>query len=163
LELTQRGFSPEATCADAAAGLRCGQEQALPGVPCQGDVFHALREVGRLVRSLESRAYQALDTLQKLQRQQARHEYRQGRKSRSVAQKQAAASVEVERALALADDVAVLAGWQQFPVKPSESSTGWCRGSSWSGKWAEGGISTWSSRPLSTAAAAATSQGAQSG
>src|SRR2546421_10458572 len=57
LELVERGFQPEATIADFAKGLRSGQEQALPGVPCRGDVFHCLYEVGPLVRYLENRAY----------------------------------------------------------------------------------------------------------
>ena len=42
LEAADRGFAPEATVADFAAGLRAGQGQALPGVPCRGDAFHAL-------------------------------------------------------------------------------------------------------------------------
>ena len=41
LELTERGFGPTATIADFAKALRAGQELALPGVPCRGDVFHA--------------------------------------------------------------------------------------------------------------------------
>src|SRR5262249_19507275 len=53
LELAQRGFAPDCTIADFAQGLRCGQEQALPGVPCRGDVFHCLQEVGPVVRYLE--------------------------------------------------------------------------------------------------------------
>src|SRR5262249_13417999 len=44
LELQDRGFQPQATVADAGTGLRAGQQQALPGVPCRGDVFHPLRE-----------------------------------------------------------------------------------------------------------------------
>ena len=50
LEAADRGFAPEATVADFAAGPRAGQEQALPEVPCRGDAFHALYIVRPLVR-----------------------------------------------------------------------------------------------------------------
>ncbi len=42
LDLKNRGFRPRATIADFASALRAGQELALPGVPCRGDVFHAV-------------------------------------------------------------------------------------------------------------------------
>jgi hypothetical protein len=111
LELVERGFCPEAILADFAKGLRCGQEQALPGVPCRGDVFHCLYEVGPLVRCLESRAYEAMNTLEKLSRQQGQHQRRQGRKDREVAQKLRPAKEAVAQAIALAEDVATLYDW----------------------------------------------------
>ena len=46
LELVDRGFAPQATIADFASGLRPDKE-ALHEVPCRGDVFHALYDVGR--------------------------------------------------------------------------------------------------------------------
>lgn len=71
LELQERGFHPDATIADFGAGLRAGQKLALPGVPCRGDVFHALYEFGQVVRYLESLAYQAMVLCLSLQRQLA--------------------------------------------------------------------------------------------
>ena len=68
LELVDRGFAPQATIADFAAGLPPGHQEALPGCPCRGDVFHALYDVGPLVRYLENRAYEAIDTRTKLER-----------------------------------------------------------------------------------------------
>jgi hypothetical protein len=50
LELVDRGFAPDATIADFASGLRAGHQEALPGHPCRGDVFHALYDVEPLVR-----------------------------------------------------------------------------------------------------------------
>ena len=85
LELVDRGFAPEATIADFAAGLRGGHEEALPGVPCRGDVFHALYEVGPLVRYLENRAHEAMDARTKLERKQATAEWRRGRKKQALA------------------------------------------------------------------------------
>ena len=85
LELVDRGFDPEATIADFAAGLRAGHKEALPGCPCRGDVFHALYEVGPLVSYLENRAYGAIDTRAKLEQKQATAERRRGRKDKSLA------------------------------------------------------------------------------
>ena len=85
LELVDRGFAPEATIADFGSGLRAGHEQALPGVACRGDVFHALYELGPLVRYLENRAYETIGTRTKLERKQAAAERRQGRKKQALA------------------------------------------------------------------------------
>ena len=111
LELVDRGFDPEATLADFASGLRAGPEQALPGVACRGDVFPAWYELGPLVRYLENRAYEAIDTRTKLERKQAAAERRQGRKERALAQKLCAARRAEAKAITLAGDVAVLARW----------------------------------------------------
>ena len=85
LELTERGFHPDATIADFAAGLRAGQAQALPDVPCRGDVFHALQTATPLVRYLDNRGYDAIAARSRLQERQARSEHRQGRKDLSYA------------------------------------------------------------------------------
>src|SRR6516164_2183314 len=81
LELKDRGFAPKATIADFAGGIRSGQQQALVGTPCRGDVFHALQEVAPLATYLENRAY---DTI---------------------------AAHEEAKAITLADDIALLARW----------------------------------------------------
>jgi hypothetical protein len=111
LELVDRGFAPEATVADFASGLRAGHEQALPGVACRGDVFHALKEFGPLVRYSENRAYEAIDTRTKLERKQAAAERRRGRKEQALAQKLRHARRAEAKAIALAEDMAVLARW----------------------------------------------------
>jgi hypothetical protein len=111
LELAERGFDPEATIADFASGLRSGQQQALPKVPCHGDVFHPLRDFQALVTALDNRAYQAMSCCCDLERQQARYQWRQGRKNRSVAMKAAAAARAQTQALSLADDVRTLLAW----------------------------------------------------
>ena len=71
LELVDRGFAPQATIADFGSGLRAGHHEALPGVPCRGDVFPALYNFGPLVRYLENRAYAAIEVRAKLERKQA--------------------------------------------------------------------------------------------
>jgi hypothetical protein len=111
LELVDRGFAPEATIADFASGLRAGHQEALPEVPCRGDVFHALYDVGPLARYLENRAYEAIDARAKLERKQATAERRHGRKDQSLAKKLSYARPAEAKAIALADEVALLARW----------------------------------------------------
>jgi len=72
LDLVKQGFNPEATVADAGSSLRAGQALALPHVPCQGDVFHIVRDLEVVVSFLENRAYDALETNEHCQRQRNR-------------------------------------------------------------------------------------------
>jgi hypothetical protein len=116
LELGDRGFAPEATIADFGLGLRAGHEQALPGLACRGDVFHALYALGPLVRYLENRAYEAIAIRTKLERKQAAAERRRGRKALCLVQKLRHARQAESKAITLADDVAVLARWLRDDV-----------------------------------------------
>ena len=111
LELADRGFAPQATIADFGSGLRAGHQEALPEVPCRGDVFHALYHTGPLVRYLENRAYEAMDACAKLERKQATKKRRRGRKDQSLPQKLSYARRAEAKAIALADAVALLARW----------------------------------------------------
>jgi hypothetical protein len=116
LELVDRGFAPKATIADFASGLRAGHHEALPGRPCRGDVFHALYVVGPLVSYLENRAYETIDVRAKLERKQATAERRRGRKDPSLVQKLVSARLAETKAITLADDVALLAGWLRHDI-----------------------------------------------
>ena len=111
LELVDRGFRPRAAVADSGPGLRSGHKQALGGVPCRADVFHCLYEVGPLVGYLEKRAYQAMETVEKLTRKQQRHEWRHGRQDRKVAGQLLQAGQAMAAAIAVAQDVATLYDW----------------------------------------------------
>src|SRR5271157_1330309 len=113
LELVDRGFAPQATIADFASGLRAGHKEALHEVPCRGDVFHALYDVGPLVRYLENRAYEAIDARAKLERKQATAK-RRGRKDQSLAKQLSYARPAQAKAIALADEVALLYAFRQF-------------------------------------------------
>ena len=116
LELIDRGFAPKATIADFGSGLRAGHQEALPGCPCRGDVFHALYDVGPLVRYLENRAYETIEARTKLERKQATAERRRGRKSQSLATKLSYARPAEAKAIALADEVALLDRWLQNDI-----------------------------------------------
>jgi hypothetical protein len=116
-ELADRGLSPEATVADGGTALRAGQALALPGVPCRGDVFHPFyEEVGPLVRFLEGRAYKALEARSKLEKQLATPGKRRDRLKLSLVQQLRHARQAEAEAIALADDVAVLARWLRQDV-----------------------------------------------
>ena len=110
LELQDQGFRPEATIADAGSGLRAGQALAMSGVPCRGDVFHALQTVQSLVTFLDNRAYAAMDTHADLERKLART-CRRGGRTQTQARKRNAARQAEAQAVALAAEVALLVGW----------------------------------------------------
>jgi hypothetical protein len=118
LELVDRGFAPDATIADFGSGLRAGHKEALPGVRCRGDGFHALYDIGRLVHYLENRAYEAIEARDKLERKQATAKRRRGRKDRSLVRKLLSARLAEAKAVALADEVALLARWLRNDILP---------------------------------------------
>jgi hypothetical protein len=111
LELQDRGFAPQATIADFGSGLRAGQRQAMPDVPCRADLFHPLRDFSALSTALDNRAYDALSYHEELSRKRLRYERRHGWKDRSLAMKASAAGREVQRAIELADAVRTLLLW----------------------------------------------------
>jgi hypothetical protein len=115
LELADRGFAPDATVADFGTGLRAGQKLALPAVPCRGDVFHLVHDLKQVINYLENRAYDAIDTCERLQREQA-HEQRQGRPTHGVGQRRRHARAACDAAVALADDVRLLGEWLRHDV-----------------------------------------------
>jgi hypothetical protein len=107
LELADRGFAPEANVADFGAGLRAGHKEAFGDLPCRGDVFHVLSNLGPMVRYLENRAYQAMEVRAKLERKQATAQRRRGRKDQGLANKLSSARKAEAKAIALADEVAL--------------------------------------------------------
>lgn len=120
LELQDRGFAPKATIADFGVGIRAGQKRALPGVPCRGDIFHALNEIIPVATFLENRAYDAIAAHDKLQRQIAKLQ-RQGRRKQqtqlaTLSRQRAAVAAAETKAIELADDVALLTRWLRHDV-----------------------------------------------
>ena len=115
LELQDQGFAPEATIGDAGLGLRAGQALAMPGVTCRGDVFHAEQPFPPLVRFLENRAYEAIATHSKLERQMARRQWR-GQRAQGLGHKLSFARRAEAQATALAADVALLGDWLRHDI-----------------------------------------------
>jgi hypothetical protein len=115
LEAADRGFKPDATVADFGSALRAGQEIALPGVPCRGDVFHALHEVTPLVSYLDNRAYEALAALDKSLANIAKAR-QQGQRTQHLSTPFIRARQAWTEAATLADDVRVLIAWLRQDV-----------------------------------------------
>jgi hypothetical protein len=115
LELADCGFAPEAIVADAGSALRAGQALALPAVPCRGDVFHLLRDMGDLAHFLERRAYEAIAAYDQLLRKAAQHK-RQGHDLRTLGQRPNRARAACDAAIRLYDDVALLLDWLRHDI-----------------------------------------------
>jgi hypothetical protein len=119
-ELQQRGFHPQATVADFGQAIRAGQKRACPGVPCRGDVFHALHALGPVLRYLDNRAYDAIATLQQLERKyaklQSQARVQQSGKRGALRRQIDRATQRQEQAIALADAVALLVHWLHHDV-----------------------------------------------
>jgi hypothetical protein len=109
LELSDRGWQPDATIADGGRGLRAGQQLASPGLPCRGDVFHAIREIGQAAMYLENRAYGTITACEQQQRRmrQAKRTGQGHKHSKRLAQ----ARQEESRAVRLSADVSLLLSW----------------------------------------------------
>jgi hypothetical protein len=110
-DLADQGLQPDYIVADGGQGLRAGQAVAWPAVPCDGDVFHGLRTVTRLVATLEKRAYAAIARREELEQKMQRAKQRgQGR---PLSKPLAHARAQETTAIRLADEVQTLAGWLQ--------------------------------------------------
>jgi hypothetical protein len=117
LELVERGFAPQATIADFGGGLRAGHKEALPEVPCRGDIFHALYTITPLVGHLEKRAYEAIEARTKLERKQPIPGRRCRRKKIEGLPRKLRYARSVEaNAIKLADEVALLVHWLQYDI-----------------------------------------------
>lgn len=115
LDLSQhQGLSPNHTVADGGQGLRKGQKEAWPEISCYGDVFHALKPLGDLVRYLDNRAFAAMTTEQFIKKKlnrprrlgKANHAKRQ-----SLFKKLSCVENECQKAISLADDARTLYQW----------------------------------------------------
>jgi hypothetical protein len=115
LELQERGFDPDYAVADAGFALRAAQTEVMPDTPCRSDVFHAFMGVTEVATKLENRAYGIMATCVEYQRKIARAK-RYGRSNQSCAKLLSDATKKQAQAIALSDDVALLARWLHFDV-----------------------------------------------
>jgi hypothetical protein len=120
LDLVAQGFQPQGTVADAGTGLRAGIAEALPHVPCQGDVFHILTDLKKVVSFLENRAYGAIETTEQCERRRDRlrrpTKRRRAQSAHGPAQRLRRARIASADAVALAEDVALLVGWLRHDI-----------------------------------------------
>ena len=116
LDLQERGFHPDYVVADAGPALRAGQAAVMSDVSCRSDIFHLLQEVLAVVTKLENRAYAIMTTCADLQRKIAR-DRQQGRRADPSCVKQLSDATKKQvRAIALADDLALLGRWLHYDV-----------------------------------------------
>jgi hypothetical protein len=83
-------------------------------VPGDGDVFHGLQPVTRLVATLEKRAYAAIARREELE--QKRQQAKQRGQGRPLSKPLARAGAQETTAIRLADEVQTLAGWLQHHI-----------------------------------------------
>ena len=114
LDLTERGLHPDRTIADGGSGLRAGQAEAWGDLPCNGDVFHAERELGKLAVYLANRAAGCTCARQKLERKMER--CKKKGQGKTLSKRLALARKAEAVAIVLADDVAALAEWTKNDI-----------------------------------------------
>ena len=114
LDLAERGLRPDRTIADGGSGLRAGQAEAWGDVPCNGDVFHAERELGKLAFYLSNRAAGCTCAREKLDHKMER--YKKKAQGKTFSKRLALARKAEAVAIALADDVAALAEWTKNDI-----------------------------------------------
>jgi hypothetical protein len=114
VELEERGLHLDYTLADFGKGLRAGQVEAWPGVPCRGDHFHILQDLTRLSTYLENRAFCAISAREGLEaKMQAAKRKAKGQK---LSKKLAGARKAEAQAVAASDDIAILLEWMQQDI-----------------------------------------------
>lgn len=109
LELEERGLNLAYTLADFGKGLRAGQAEAWPGLPCRGDLFHLMQDLTTMTTYLENRALGAMTTRENLDKKMVKAKKKeQGHK---LSKKLAQARLAEHQALTLCDEVCLLADW----------------------------------------------------
>jgi len=114
LDLKAQGLHPEYTLADGARGLRAGQTLAWPDVPCEGDIFHALRDFTKVASQLEKRAYGCIAKRAAIESAMEQATARKQGQRLSTALAQARAQEPL--AIRLAEDVQTLLHWFHHDV-----------------------------------------------
>ena len=108
----KQNLKPEHSIADGGLGLRKGQADAWPDIPCHGDVFHALKPLLELVVYLENRAMDKLSAIESIQKKLNRPRRATDYEKHKVLRKELKATKEkAQKAIELADDVRILYQW----------------------------------------------------
>jgi hypothetical protein len=109
LYLSDQGLSPDYTVADGGLGLRAGQSLAWPDIPCNGDIFHAIHELTKLVGFLENQAYATISKRDDLEKKMIQAK-RRG-KGRTLSKQLTKARVQEATFIRLLDDIRLLMLW----------------------------------------------------
>jgi hypothetical protein len=114
LDLQAKGLQPEHILADWGPGLRAGQAEAWPGIPCRGDLFHALQAVMQLVSYVERRAFGAMTLCEHLEQQMQRA--KDHGRGNTLSKPLALARQAQQQAIELADELATLVDWLRHDI-----------------------------------------------
>jgi len=116
LDCQEKGFDPDYTICDGGKGLRAGQREAMPDVPCDGDVFHIEMEMGKIARKLENKAYRAIKESDRLKKAMSK-------KNKPAAEKLEQALKKEEEAMERADTFQIIQQWMQYDILETNGMT----------------------------------------
>ncbi|MGB7414556.1 MAG: hypothetical protein WA902_10145 [Thermosynechococcaceae cyanobacterium] len=114
LNAAEQGLDPDYTIADAGAGLRAGQKEALGDKPCHGDVFHIQHQCQTLANSLTRKAMGATSRRQELEAKMA--EAKEQGQWNHLSVPLGKARLQEKQALQLARDTKTLIEWLHHDV-----------------------------------------------
>jgi hypothetical protein len=111
LDTMEQGFQPDFTIADAGTGLRAGQKEVLPEVPCNGDVFHIQQQFWKVVNTLSRQAADAVSKRLKLVTVK-----RKGQNIQQISRKLNIAKKLEQQLVILAKDVKTMLSWMSHDI-----------------------------------------------
>ena len=114
LDAIEQGLAPDYIIADAAKGLRAGQEAAFGETPCHGDIFHIQHQCEGLVNGLSRQAKGATSRRQELEQQMDKA--KQKGLGNTLSSKLALARQAEKQAIQLAADVKTLLHWLSHDI-----------------------------------------------
>jgi hypothetical protein len=114
LELQENGLQPDHTIADGGTGLRAGQFEAFPDVPCYGDVFHALQDFGRLLIYQENRTMAQIEQVYSLEKKMTRA--KKNNQGNKLSKKLGSARADLEKNLTITDRLITLNQWMREDI-----------------------------------------------
>lgn len=114
LDAIEQGLAPDYTIADAAKGLRAGQEAAFGETPSLGDIFHIQHQCEGLVNGLSRQAKGATSRRQELEQQMDKA--KQKGLGNTLSTKLTLARQAEKQAIQLAADIKTLTHWLSHDI-----------------------------------------------
>jgi len=115
LDAMTQGFQPVFTIADAGTGLRAGQKEVLPGIPCHGDVFHIQQQFETVANILSRQAVGATSKRLKLEQKMVLAKSK-GQKTQQFSRKLTIAKKLEQDLVILATDIKTMLGWMSHDI-----------------------------------------------
>lgn len=111
-------LSPDFTIIDGGQSARKGQQEAWPGTPARGDVFHALKPFSALIRYLENRSIDAFEEMENIKHriERPRGKEKQEENQQGLLKKFVEAEEASKKASLLADEITTLYRWLKNDV-----------------------------------------------